>query len=994
LTALGATSDGAEIDAWRLMTRGAAANFEGGEAAWMAAAAAYAAAAERWQALGRAEAQTRALFAQAMLEYWQLYNWQRSAELAAAVASMYETLGEAALRANALHLQGAALVESALETTQSAGAADTPTADALFQEAFRLFEQARNIHEPLGNLYDLGLIINNFGYTHYNRGAFDEARAYWEQAAVLMRNADEWTGELNPLSNLAILDAENGDVASAIDAFTRILSILPAGTQRYRADTLDNLGISHLMFGNAEQSLQAFSSALAIQREIEDPQGSGRSLRGIGRTYYALGELDLAKTYLQQALPLARQTNDGRNQEGIFRDLGNIAYLEQDYSSALELHGQALDIVNSTSDRAYLELLIAKDLIALGRYEEANAIAAQAQATAEQSGSELLLAEASHQAGRAQLHVADAAGATAQLERAAGIYERLNLQAQHAEALQSLAVAADAQGRLQQAVEYGEASLDRLERLRLRVATPELRAFFSSVRREYYENQIARLMALHADDAGTKDYARAALDTSERARARMIADLLQEASIDLAYDIDAEVEQRQTDLYSRLAERSRQRDNLLEQAPGDSGGAEDLTAALADIAWIENALNLLEIELRSASPEFASLNPPEPLTVSQMQALLDRDSVLLQYAFTDRASYVWVVSRDTLATVELADRETIETAARRVVNRLESYTPTRASGETLAEDLRVLAELLLAPVAEHLDKPRIVLSLDGALQYVPFAALPLRRADGSAARLLEGHEIVRVPSMSALAALTLRDEAPAAMKTLAVFADPVLDTADPRLRNDSPAVTETALAARGSAGPELTRLPSTGYEAEAIAALVPDDRKLVAQGFDASRSAVLQAELHQYRYIHFATHGLVDSRHPALSSLVMSQFDERGDPQNGFLRLHDIYGLDLAADLVVLSACETALGREVRGEGLLGLSQGFMYAGARSLIASLWQVPDRATAELMTKFYTFMLNDGLAPAEALRKAQLASAAERRWSDPYFWGGFVLLGDWR
>ena len=127
---------------------------------------------------------------------------------------------------------------------------------------------------------------------------------------------------------------------------------------------------------------------------------------------------------------------------------------------------------------------------------------------------------------------------------------------------------------------------------------------------------------------------------------------------------------------------------------------------------------------------------------------------------------------------------------------------------------------------------------------------------------------------------------------------------------------------------------------------------------------------------------------------MLSQFDDRGERQDGFLRLTDIYNLKLSADLVVLSACDTALGREVRGEGLIGLTQGFMAAGARSLIASLWQVPDRATAELMTQLYRYMLVDGLRPAEALRKAQLWSAAQPRFRDPYFWGGFVLVGDWR
>jgi CHAT domain-containing protein len=208
--------------------------------------------------------------------------------------------------------------------------------------------------------------------------------------------------------------------------------------------------------------------------------------------------------------------------------------------------------------------------------------------------------------------------------------------------------------------------------------------------------------------------------------------------------------------------------------------------------------------------------------------------------------------------------------------------------------------------------------------------------------------------------------------------------------------TEHSLITRSSVGDDdhLTRLASTGDEARAISALVPADQQLVATGFDARREKILNTDLSQFRIVHFATHGLIDSRYPALSALALSSYDERGLPQNSFLRLHDIYDLKLHADLVVLSACDTALGREIRSEGLLGLTQGFLYAGARSLVVSLWQVPDRATAELMTRFYEYLLNDGLRPADALRRAQLALSAERRWRDPYFWGAMTLLGDWQ
>jgi CHAT domain-containing protein len=369
---------------------------------------------------------------------------------------------------------------------------------------------------------------------------------------------------------------------------------------------------------------------------------------------------------------------------------------------------------------------------------------------------------------------------------------------------------------------------------------------------------------------------------------------------------------------------------------------------------------------------------------------------LLQYALGGNASYVWAVTNDRVVAVELADRATIEAAARRSLANLQVHAP-RTTAALPDPSLAELAALVLEPVAAELKRPRIVLALDGALQFVPFGVLPLRGADGASAPLLLTHEVIEVPSMSTLA-LSIRPEPAPGRKTLAVFADPVLEANDPRFGATRPisivAAASQGFAARSSLGAELGRLLSTGYEGEAIAALVPDEGRLLARGFAASRDAVLETDLSDFRYIHFATHGLVDSRYPGLSALLLSQFDERGQPQDGFLRLNDIYNLRLSADLVVLSACNTALGREVRGEGLIGLTQGFMSAGARSLVASLWQVPDRATAELMKQFYGYMFDEGLRPAAALRKAQLWSAAQRRWSDPYFWGGFVLVGDWR
>ncbi len=320
----------------------------------------------------------------------------------------------------------------------------------------------------------------------------------------------------------------------------------------------------------------------------------------------------------------------------------------------------------------------------------------------------------------------------------------------------------------------------------------------------------------------------------------------------------------------------------------------------------------------------------------------------------------------------------IDEAARRVHERLSTYDVADRAAETA--EAAELSRLLLGPVAGRLGAKRLVIVADGALHYLPFGALPVPSTGAAPvpllALLLDNHEVVSLPSASALALLR-RELAsrPAAPRQVAIVADPLFDPKDPA----------------------FPRLPATRQEAEAIANIAniaaPDQARLDL-GADASLQEVRDDRLAGFRTIHFATHGVIDAEHPALSGLALSTIDAQGRPREGFLRLRDIYALRLDAGLVVLSGCRTALGREVRGEGLTGLTQGFFHAGAARLVASLWKVDDRATAELMTRFYRAMWIDGLTPAAALRSAQLSLRQERRWRDPYYWAGFVLQGDWR
>jgi CHAT domain-containing protein len=308
------------------------------------------------------------------------------------------------------------------------------------------------------------------------------------------------------------------------------------------------------------------------------------------------------------------------------------------------------------------------------------------------------------------------------------------------------------------------------------------------------------------------------------------------------------------------------------------------------------------------------------------------------------------------------------------------------------------------------------------LHYVPFAALPIPSGEPtkpalvtrSDLPLVAKYEIVSLASASALAILRKetagRKPAP---RTLAVLADAVFQSDDPRtseagkLAHGGNGDSETAPPGRAQSLPDdlvrsaeqtgvisFPRLPFTRHEAETIVAEAGEDQSLKLLDFEAARDTLLNTDLSRYRIIHFATHGLLNSRHPQLSGIVLSLVDEHGRYKNGFLRTHDIYNMRLRADLVVLSACRTALGREIKGEGLVGLTRGFMHSGVASVVASLWDVKDEATSELMKRFYHNMLRRGLRPPAALRAAQVSLLNETRWQSPHHWAGFTLQGEWR
>jgi CHAT domain-containing protein len=552
-----------------------------------------------------------------------------------------------------------------------------------------------------------------------------------------------------------------------------------------------------------------------------------------------------------------------------------------------------------------------------------------------------------------------------------------------------------------------EAALNVVEDFRSKVVDPQLRSsYFASVQ-EYYEFYIDVLMQLHKQQP-SQGFNALALQASERARARSLLDLLNESRTDIRQGVDPKLLEQEENLQFKLNALEKSRIELYSKTPTEAQKASFEQKYNTLLSQYRN----IETRIRASSLHYAALTQPQALTLNQLQQqILDDNTVLLEYFLGTEHSYLWAVSKSEITSYELPKQSEIEATTQKFITLVQN---SNARPSEISKAGTPLSQMLLGPVAKQLGQKRLLIVSNRALQYLPFATLP---APTGSQFLLSEHEIINLPSVSTLATLRqqLNGRKPAP-KAVAVFADPVFSPTDERVAqrkdrtpasNDptqdsvntepfsAPILQEQIVRdASQEAGIDLERLAESRTEAKDILQLLPVNMRSQALDFEANKNNVLNSNLSQYRIIHFATHGILNTTRPELSAVVLSLVDPQGRPQSGFLRLNDIFNLNLPAELVVLSACKTGLGQDMRGEGLIGLTRGFMYAGSPRVLASLWSVNDESTAVFMTLFYKAMLEKGLPPAAALRTAQLELQKQEEWQSPYYWAAFTLQGEWR
>jgi CHAT domain-containing protein/tetratricopeptide (TPR) repeat protein len=832
-------------------------------------------------------------------------------------------------------------------------------------EALTCYKENLSFAHETGVLNQEADILAGIGGAYAGLGEPDEALAYDHQALDLWRTVGDPDKEARLLNNIAVVYRGLGEWQEALRFYDLSRKALgPRGAPSVTGFLLNNIGFSYITLGEPRRALRFLEDALRIRRKAGDRSGEIATRNNLGTARRKLGEPKEALEQYRQALELATSFKDARQQALSRQGLAEIDLDRGDPAAALRELEAALAVLWEKGDRqteAALFSLQGRALTLAGRPRDALA--------------------AFQEALKRQQAVRDRAG-TADTLHSLALAER------------SLGLAADART-------HAEAAVNLVEELRTGVLSVDLRAAFLATRRRSYSLLIDLLMDWNASEPG-KGHDREAFAISERARARGLLDVLLAGSAgNTASAASPELLARRSALLRRLSAKVDRRWKL--SGPLAATLEKEIDDILAEVSEVD-------ADIRRHDPRFAAFSAPQPVSPEEISAGLEPGTMLLEYSLGEDRSFLWAVEGGRLRSFVLPGQTKIEVLARQTYEEMSTVVSgSSRRGEAAALGKILLGALWSAP-REGVPLHRLVVVPDGALAIVPFAALPVPEAgktwksSGTLLPLLERLEVVSIPSATTLAVQRQRlaGRAPA-LKWAAVFADPVFTADDPRLvlHGAPPSISQgkasrkTRGPARGAAGTRgLERLAATRREAEAVRSLAPKGEVTLDLGLDANREAALAAGLRDYRIVHFATHALADLQNPELSGLVLSLVDAEGHPREGFLGLSDIYELDLDADLVVLSGCRTALGKEVRGEGLMGLTRGFQYAGVPRVVATLWPVQDRNTSELMTRFYRAMWRDHLPPAAALRAAQRSLRQEPLYRNPYSWAGFVLQGDWR
>lgn len=822
--------------------------------------------------------------------------------------------------------------------------------------------------EALGNRSALARTYVKAGDAAIKVGDMLSARSFYEKALDACRSLSDLRCQAEAANNSGLAAQQSGDFEAAAQRLTEA-----AGDWRKLDDkasygiTLSNMGLLYWYTNDFERAISYYDQARQILR-VRDPIANAKVMNNLGLAYQSMGEYGTAQSYFEQAIAVESPRADEAAAVVHARlNLGRNTMLEGRTLAAQRILNRTVEDARKLEDQAALgDALNAagQNLLARNQPRVAHSVLEEALQLHRQAGDKRAEASDLHCLGSAALAEGDTLAARPYLLEAIEIRKRSELPEKLAESLAVLAAIDRDAGDLEGARDLALQALDTLASVRSHVPGAELRASFYALKRQFVD----LLVGIEMTSKGPGAIERGLL-AAERGRARALLDLLAEGSI--LHRIPPALRQRQAAMERQI--------NLTSYELLTAKGSQEaiLRKRIQSLIADNEAVTA---RIRETSPDHvfgASLS-----SVDELRNLLPTGCALIEYHLAAPKSYLWLVRREGVQVYVLPPRTEIETVANRVIRLFNSPLDRKRSPSLQSEFDRAmnrLSGILLGPIPPSTLGNRLIIVPDGILNQTPFAALPV---PGRKALGLE-HDLIQIPAASFLAAG--RNPRPVSDFPQAFLgvADPVFSTLDARVPASSRRTNRSS--------PDLPRLPFTG-ELELASEKVPQSRRKILRGFEATKSTVQALRLADFAVLHFSTHALVDDRIPELSRIALSMVTPQGQPIDGFLRPYDLAALRLNGSTVVLSACRTALGKQVAGEGLLGLTASLFQAGAAQLVLSLSEVDAEASEEFFSRAYAKLFSSQSYNMEsALTAARQSLSQSARWSDPFYWASFVVIG---
>jgi CHAT domain-containing protein/tetratricopeptide (TPR) repeat protein len=971
------------------ISRGHSTSAQGSRAAFLRAAQGYSAAERSFGDARDAGLEGQAALALAGVEYFGLQDWAKaadSAETAATILGSVDLYRQA--RAEAL-LAGAWIEIGSTSAAGHAAPGHETSPGELLERARQLLRRLEQFHLKRGERYDAALQLTNIGLTYLNEGSYPECVRTSAEASRRFDSLHEIERRAQAWQNQALCLWGLGRLPEALRWFRRALDdISPESYPGVYMASITNTALAAYALGDLDESLRLYDQALPFAQKVQSPRDEAYCLYGIGVNYYALGDRQRARQFLERSLAIRTVALDGRGRMASLRALATIDAEQGRLEQALAADREALALAIAPSAIARIKIQQATHTAAAGHPADAKALLDEVIAPGAKAGP-LIQAEALLQravllrsSGQPREALADLAIARPRLHAFGNVMEEFEGDLELARALRLV-------GQPQAALAAVEQALAQSDAVRMQTANPELRAQLQSPLRPAYDLKLDLLRDQYEQataagrPADANLLAAAGFATADAARARSFADVAAQRYSPAVRQELANDFSRREELYRELSARRFALDSRLERSGEDDPRAQHLVADIAELRRQADTINT-RIASRAIKEESPSRSGREPVDIPALPS----DTVLVSYWLGATSGYAWVVAPSQIHWIRLPSPGAIATRAvafHRSLTRLVDLPAERRLQEASA-----LYNLVVRPLEPWLSGVRNwVIVPDGALAYVPFAAL---QAQGGQPRsfVVSKHDIAVTPAAWMLEKKHAQTLPPADRKILLV-ADPIYQATDPRRGSPtrSPAQSPRSASVPDDYPREYQRLPFTAVEAAGISAqFAPGEvEKLI--GVDATRDRLLALDWSRYRYIHIATHGIVDAQVPQLSALILGSYDGKGEVEDHAVRVADVSVRTLSADVAVLSACETALGPEIRSEGLVGMSSTMLARGARAVVASLWPVPDEIGARLMTEFYQHMLHDSMRPEAALGSAMRSAASHERSADPALWAAFQV-----